>query len=75
MDPLATLLNEHPPQRLSASELHSRIALLEDAARASRAELESRTGLDALSKLSGDEQGIILGHHDEYTHCGVLRTY
>ena len=43
MDPLAALLNEHPPQLLSASELHSRIALLEDTARAYRAELESRT--------------------------------
>ena len=61
MDPLAALLSERPPQQLSVTELRSRIALLEDAARASRAELESRTGLDALSKLSGDEQGIILG--------------
>ena len=52
MDPLAALLSERPPQQLSVTELRSRIALLEDAARASRAELESRTGLDALPKLS-----------------------
>ena len=46
----------------SSTELRSRIALLEDAARASRAELESRTSaLPELSTLSGDEQGIILG--------------
>ena len=49
MDPLAALLSERPPQQLSATELRSRIALLEDAARAYRAELESRTSwLDAL---------------------------
>jgi len=47
-------------QQLSATELDSRIALLEDAARAYRAERESRkTRLDALSKLNGDAQGII----------------
>jgi len=48
MDPLVALLSERPPQQLSASELRSRIALLEHAARACRAELESRTSLDAL---------------------------
>ena len=48
MEPLAALLSERPPQLLSATELHSRIALLEDAARAYRTELESRTSLDAL---------------------------
>ena len=49
MDPLAALLSERPPQQLSVAELRSRIALLEDAARAYRAELESRTGrLDAM---------------------------
>ena len=49
MDPLAAVLSERPPQLLSATELHSRIALLEDAARAYHAELESRTTtLDAL---------------------------
>jgi hypothetical protein len=49
MDPLAALLSERPPQQLSVTELRSRIALLEDAARAYRAELESRpTSLDAL---------------------------
>ena len=49
MDPLAALLREHPPQLLSAWELHCRIALLEDNAQAFRAELESRTArLDAV---------------------------
>ena len=49
MDPLAALLSERPPQQLSVTELRARIALLEDAARAYRAELESRTTpLDAL---------------------------
>ena len=48
MDPLAALLSERSPQQLSETELRSRIALLEDAARACRAELESRTRLDAL---------------------------
>ena len=49
MDPLAALLSERPPQQLSVTELRARIALLEDAARAYRAELESPTaGLDAL---------------------------
>ena len=41
MDPLAALLSERPPHQLSATELHSRIALLEDAARAFRAEKRS----------------------------------
>ena len=48
MDPLAALLNEHPPPQLSATELRSRIALHEAAVRAYRAELEGRTTLDAL---------------------------
>ena len=49
MDPLAELLSERPAQQLSTSELNSRIALLEDATTACRAELESRTtGLAAL---------------------------
>ena len=39
MDLLAALLRGRLPQQLSASELHFRIALLEDAARAYRAEL------------------------------------
>ena len=43
MHPLAALLRERPPQQLSAWELRSRIALLEAAARACHAELESRT--------------------------------
>ena len=43
MDPaLAALLSERPPQQLSVTELRARIALLEDAACAYRAELESR---------------------------------
>ena len=42
---VAALLSERPPPQLSATELRSRIALLEDAARAYRAELESRTTL------------------------------
>ena len=47
-------------QQLSATELDSRIALLEDAARAYRAERESRTTRpDALSKLSGNGQEIL----------------
>ena len=48
MDTLAALQSEWP-QQLSATELRSFIALLEDAARACRAALESRTArLDAL---------------------------
>ena len=59
MDPLAALLRERPPQQLSASELHSRIALHEDAAHAYRAELESRTArLDALPE---EIQQIVFG--------------
>ena len=59
MDLAAALLNDRSPQQLSATELDSRIALLEDAARAYRAERERRTLPDALSKLSGDVQGIL----------------
>ena len=43
MDPLAALLSERPPQQPSlgfATELHFRIVLLEEAARACRAERE-----------------------------------
>jgi hypothetical protein len=59
MDPLAALLSEQPPQQLSVTELRSRIALLEDAARVYRAELESRTaGLDA---LPDEIQQVIFG--------------
>ena len=43
---------ERPPQQLSATELRSRIALLEHAARAYRAELESRT-----ARLDGNPFG------------------
>jgi len=59
MDPLAALLRERPPQQLSATELHSRIALLEDAARACRAELESRT--PRLDTLPDEIQHVIFG--------------
>ena len=46
---LAALLSERPPPQLSATELSSLIALLEDNAQAFRAELESRTArLDAV---------------------------
>ena len=56
MDPLAALLSERPPQQLSATELRSRIALLEDDARACRAELESRTArLDKELNLYGSQ--------------------
>ena len=58
MDPLAALLSERPPHQLSATELRSRIALLEDAARAYRAELESRTRLEA---LPDEIQQVIFG--------------
>ena len=58
MDPLAALLSERPPEQLSASELRARIALLEDAARAYRAELESRVRLDA---LPDEIQQVIFG--------------
>ena len=59
MDPLAALLRERPPQQLSASELRSRIALHEDAARAYRAELESRTA--RLDALPDEIQQVIFG--------------
>ena len=59
MDPLAALLSERPPQQLSATELRSRIALLEDAARACRAELESRTA--RLDALPDEIQQVIFG--------------
>ena len=59
MDPLAALLSERPPQQLSATELRSRIALLEDAARAYRAELESRT--TTLDALPDEIQQLIFG--------------
>ena len=42
------MVDERPPQQLSAAELLSRIARLEDAARVCRAELERRTGLTTL---------------------------
>ena len=49
MDALAALLSERPPPQLSATELSSLIALLEDNAQAFHAELESRTArLDAV---------------------------
>jgi len=59
MDPLAALLSERPPQQLSVTELRSRIALLEDAARAYRAELESRTA--RLDALPDEIQQVIFG--------------
>jgi hypothetical protein len=59
MDPLAALLSERPPQLLSVTELRSRIALLEDAARAYRAELESRT--TRLDALPDEIQQVIFG--------------
>ena len=59
MDSLAALLSERPPQQLSATELRSRIALLEDAARACRAELESRTA--RLDALPDEIQQVIFG--------------
>jgi len=59
MDPLAALLSEHPPQLLSAWELQSCIALLEDTARACRAELESRT--TTLHALPDEIQQLVFG--------------
>jgi len=56
---VAALLRERPPQQLSASELRSGIALLEDAARAFRAELESRTA--RLDALPDEIQQVIFG--------------
>ena len=59
MDPLAALLSERPPPQLSATELRSRLALLEDAARAYRAELESRT--TTLHALPDEIKQVIFG--------------
>ena len=59
IEPLAALLSERPPQQLSATELRSRIALLEDAARAYRTELESRTA--RLDALPDEIQQVIFG--------------
>ena len=59
MDHLAALLSERLPQLLSAPELHSLIALLEDAARACRAELESRT--TTLHALPDEIQQLFFG--------------
>ena len=42
MDPLAALLNEKSPRLLSASDLHSRVTLLEDAVKGYRNELQRR---------------------------------
>jgi hypothetical protein len=62
MDPLAALLSERPPQLMSATELRSYIAQLEDAARACCAELESRTTrLDVLPDENPQEI-VIFGH-------------
>ena len=53
LSPRCPLQSERPaPQQLSATELRSRIALLEHAARAYRAELESRT-----ARLDGNPFG------------------
>ena len=59
MNPLAALLSERPPPQLSATELHSRIALLEDTVRAYRAELESRTA--RLHALPDDIHQLLFG--------------
>ena len=59
MDPLAALLSEQAPQLLSATELRSRIALLEHAARACRAELESRT--TRLVAVPDEIQQVVFG--------------
>jgi len=59
MHPLAELLRERPPQQLSATELRSRITLLEGATRACRAELESRTS--RLDALPDEIQQVIFG--------------
>ena len=57
MDPLAALPSERPPQLMSATELRSYIAQLEDAARACCAELESRTTrLDVLPDENPQEK-------------------
>jgi len=59
MDALAALLSDRPPQQLSTTELRSGIALLEHAARACRAELESRTA--RLDALPDEIQQVIFG--------------
>ena len=59
MDPLAELLSERLPPQLSATELRFRIALLEHAARACGAELESRTA--GLVDLPDEIQQVIFG--------------
>ena len=59
MDPLAELLSERLPPQLSATELRSRIALLKEAARDCRAELESRTA--RLDALPDEIQQVIFG--------------
>ena len=59
MDHLAALLSERLPQLLSATELHSLIALLDDTARACRAELESRT--TTLHALPDEIQQLVFG--------------
>ena len=59
MDPVAALLNEHPPQLLSVTELHSNIALLEDAVRACSAELESRP--TTLESMPDEMQQLVFG--------------
>ena len=58
-DPVAALLNEHPPQLLSVTELHSNIALLEDAVRACSAELESRP--TTLESMPDEIHGLVFG--------------
>jgi len=73
MDPLAALLAQ-PLRQLSASDLHSRITLLKDAARACRAELQRRpsqcqeapppqpaaaSSACILLQLSHDEMGVV----------------
>jgi len=55
---IGALLSERPPQLLTATELRSRIALLEDTAKACRAEVESRTSLDDLPE---EMQQLVFG--------------
>ena len=72
MDPLAALLSERPPPQLSATELRFRIALLEEAARACRVELESRTtGLTSPAKLATqlERSDLGIGPLAEKTGC------
>ena len=59
LSPRCCVLSERPPQQLSASELRSRIALLEGAARACHDELESRTS--RLDALPDEIQQVIFG--------------